>query len=391
MVGRSLGSRYDRSAGERSCGFLGPGNWNWGAIILKNIAVAVVVVIVLAAAYLGYRYWQIQGLAAKYSSAKEIASATIHKDGKTWTMHIESVIGDPMDAVWKALRQPERSAELVPAAFKRSAVVKDEGNKKSLDLQVTLLSLPAQSMLAELDYDDTKYRMHIKTSKGLQDIVADYQLSSLAPDRTLLVFAGTAVENVTMPVPQSVIEGALRELFVMQVRAIQGAIHGAGSKGSAAASAAPGPLTGKFCTTPPGPDTSKQVIVTVGRAADAAAPAAAKGEFRNDTADGYERGYSLDGIPVHETFRTATRCTTATATAGKFTVQVQSVILSPDSLEGWVKQVNWKALAALAGEDEKQLVAAFPPAPRGWNVVPPDSSPTLASPLAYQVYEQGLF
>ena len=195
---------------------------------MRNVALVLALVVVAILGYVGYRYWTIQGLAKKYATAREIAAASIEKHGSTWTIHIESVIADPLDPVWQALRQPERSAELVPASFHRSALIREDGNKKSLELEVTLLSLPSQKMLATMTFDDASHQVEIETSKGLQDIHGRYEVSALTPERTLLVFAGTAEEKVSLPVPQSVVEGALRELFVVQVNAIQAAIHGKG-------------------------------------------------------------------------------------------------------------------------------------------------------------------
>ena len=365
---------------------------------MSKIAAAVGVLILVIIAYLGYRYWQIQSLAKKYATASEIASATIEKSGPTWTIHIESVIADPIDAVWKALRQPERSAELVPTAFHRSTLVKEEGSKKTVELEVTLLSLPSQKMLAELAYDDAARQVKIETSKGLQDMRGRYQLTALSPEKTLLVFEGTAVEKVSLPLPQSVVEGALRELFVVQVRAVQVAIHGKSTGGTTTVAAAARSEAPKLCAGPPPPDSSKQVTVTVARAATSeSAPASEPAEFRRDVPQGYDRGYLVEGVPVRESYRADTRCTTATATVGALTLQVQSVLLSPDNLESWVKKIDLKALASLAPSGETQvdqqqkLLASFPPPLLGWQIVPPTTTPTLPGPLAFQVYEQGLF
>src|SRR5262249_24020859 len=345
--------------------------------------------------FLGYRYWQIQKLAQKYATATEIASASIEKNGPIWTIHIESVIGDPIDAVWKALRQPERSAALVPTAIKRSNLTKAEGGKKPLELEVTLLSLPSQKMVAELNYDDAAHKVKIDTSKGLQDIHGRYELTALSADRTLLVFYGTAEDKVSLPLPQSVVEGALRELFVVQVRAIQAAIHGKAT-GSATAAAAVASEAPKIRVGPPAPGASKQVSVAVARAATSGSPPSEPAEFRHDLPQGYDRGYLVEGVPIRESYRVDTSCTTATATVGALTVQVQSVLISPDGLESWVKQVDLKALASAAPAgttqvDERKLVASFPGPRSGWQIVPPAANPPLTGALAYQVYEQGLF
>jgi polyketide cyclase/dehydrase/lipid transport protein len=197
---------------------------------LKKIAIGVVAVIAVVAAYFGYRYWELQQLAAKYKDAKEIASATIEKDRSTWNMRIESVFAEPIDKVWAALQHPEHSHDRVPDVFRKSELVKSEGNRKTLELEVRVLSLPSQTMTAELTYDDARKVMALKTSKGLQDLDVTYQLTALAPDRTLLTYSGTAVERVSIPVPsQSIIEGALRELFVAQVHAMQKEMHPEGA------------------------------------------------------------------------------------------------------------------------------------------------------------------
>jgi hypothetical protein len=47
----------------------------------------------------------------------------------------------------------------------------------------------------------------------------------LDPNKTLLVLDGTAVDKVSVPLPLSVQKGAMRELFVNQVRAIQKGIE----------------------------------------------------------------------------------------------------------------------------------------------------------------------
>src|SRR5262249_42314134 len=151
-------------------------------------------------------------------------------------------------------------------------------------------------------------------------------------DRTLLVFDGTAEDKVSLPLPQSVVEGALRELFVVQVRAIQAAIHGKAA-GSATAAAVVASEAPQSCVGPPAPGASKQVSVAVARAATSGSPPAEPAEFRHDLPQGYDRGYLVEGVPIRESYRVDTSCTTATATVGALTVQVQSVLISPDGLE----------------------------------------------------------
>lgn len=189
---------------------------------MKRVVMAVAVIVVAIGGFIGFEYWQLRQLAAKYKDAKEIASATITKDRSTWSMKIDSVFAAPIDSVWAAMQHPEHSQRNVPDVFRKSEVVKEEGNTKTIVLEVQVLGLPSQTMTAHVTYDQGGHSMTVVTEQGLQDLNVSYTLTALAPDRTLLTYAGTAEEKVSIPLPsQSIVEGALRELFVAQVHAIQ--------------------------------------------------------------------------------------------------------------------------------------------------------------------------
>ena len=188
---------------------------------MKNIAIGIVVIVLAVGGWFGYKYMEAKNLAEKYKEAKEIASASITKNRSTWTMKIDSVFAAPIDKVWAAMQHPERSGQHVPEVFKKTTVLKDEPDSKSMELEVQMLNLPTMKMTAHVTYDQAAHRMALKTEKGIQDLDVTYQLTALAPDRTLLTYSGTAEEKAPIPVPsQSIIEGALRELFVAQVKAI---------------------------------------------------------------------------------------------------------------------------------------------------------------------------
>jgi carbon monoxide dehydrogenase subunit G len=201
---------------------------------VKAILTVVGVVFVLVVLYLGYRYWELQQMAAKYAGAKEIAAESIEKDGSNWTIHFESVLAEPIDKVWKAMHQPERSHEFIEA-FKRSELKKEEGNTKTVEFDVQVLTLPLQTFVAELTFDDAKHQMSLKTLSGPQDQTATYRLQALDANKTLLVYDATAVDRVSLPLPLGVQESALRELFVNQIRAIQKSIAADEGKSKAAA------------------------------------------------------------------------------------------------------------------------------------------------------------
>src|SRR5713101_3268508 len=186
---------------------------------MKGILAAVAVVIVLVVGFIGFRIWQLQQMAAKYKDAKEVASESIEKDGSKWTIHMESVLAQPIDKVWKALHQPERSHEFIEA-FKKSELKKEEGNTKTVEFQVQVLTLPLQTFVVQLTFDEPAHTMTAKALSGPQDQNATYRLTTLPGDKTLLVYEATATDKITVPLPLSVQKGAVRELFVNQIRAI---------------------------------------------------------------------------------------------------------------------------------------------------------------------------
>jgi carbon monoxide dehydrogenase subunit G len=200
---------------------------------MKGVLAAIAVVIVLVVAFLGYKYWQLRERAAKYANAKEVAEESIEKDGTKWTIHMESVLARPIDKVWSALHQPERSHEFIEA-FKKSELKREEGNTKTVEFQVQVLTLPLQSFVVQLTFDDANHTMTATTLSGPQDQNATYRLSSLDADKTLLVYEATATDKISVPLPLSIQKGAIRELFVNQIRAIEKGIAQDEAKGKAA-------------------------------------------------------------------------------------------------------------------------------------------------------------
>ncbi len=188
---------------------------------MKAILGVVGGIVLLVVLFLGYQYWKLQKAAVQWNSAKEIASESIDKDGSKWKIEFTSIMDKPIEKVWNALQQPERSKEFIPA-FKKSDLVKAEGDKKIIEFQIQVLTLPLQTLVAELTFDKAAHRMTVKTVRSqTQDLSAVYELEP-SPDgkRTLIKYTATAVDKVTVPLPLSVQKGAVRELFVNQVRAI---------------------------------------------------------------------------------------------------------------------------------------------------------------------------
>lgn len=191
---------------------------------MKTVLAVVGGVVLLVIAFVAYKYVELSREAEKYKDAKEVVSESIEKDGTKWNVKFESVIAKPIDKVWAAMHQPERSAEFIDS-FKKSELKKNEGNEKVVEIQVQVLTLPLQTFLADFHFDDADHQMMLKTLSGPQDLNAVYQLRSLGSDRTLLTYNATATDKVSVPLPLSVQKGAVRELFVKTIQAIEKGIE----------------------------------------------------------------------------------------------------------------------------------------------------------------------
>jgi carbon monoxide dehydrogenase subunit G len=193
---------------------------------MKTIVSVVIGVALLLAALGGWQYWRMTSAASRWSGAEELTFEEIVKDGRTWTVRLESVIAKPIDQVWEAMQQPERSAEFIPETFKKSELKSSGDGKKIVEMQIQVLTLPVQTFLAEMTYDAAAKTVSVQTRGGPQELVATYRLES-SPDgtSTRLRYSGKAEERINVPLPESVQKGAMRALFVSQVRAIERGIE----------------------------------------------------------------------------------------------------------------------------------------------------------------------
>ena len=106
-----------------------------------KIILGVVGALVLAVAVFAYvQYQKVQKAAS--CPAKEIVSSSMQKTGDTWHVNFTSKIDAPLDKVFDAFRHPERMAEFVPENIRKSDVVDEAGNKKTIDIVGSLDILP---------------------------------------------------------------------------------------------------------------------------------------------------------------------------------------------------------------------------------------------------------
>ena len=167
-------------------------------------------------------YFRAKNAAVKWEGPiEEIAAADIKKDGKVFTIHMESRIDAPPDKVWAAMKHPELLSKN-SEQYKKSDILKDEGNHKELELHVLALD-NLQQLTVAMDFDDTAKTLKIKTlTSTIADIEGTYTLTG-SPDGTksLYTYDAKQTDKIALPISEDVQRSAIKESFVNQVRAIK--------------------------------------------------------------------------------------------------------------------------------------------------------------------------
>ena len=189
---------------------------------LSVVAAAVVTVATLSGCDAISGYFRAQKAAVKWDGpVEEIASADIKKDGKVFTISMVSRIDAPVDKVWESMKHPEKLSQNSDQ-YKKSDILKDEGNHKELELHVMALD-NLQQLTVAMDFDDANKTLKIKTlTSTIADIEGTYTVTP-SPDGTKTQYSYTAkqTDKVALPISEDVQRSAIKESFVNQVRAIK--------------------------------------------------------------------------------------------------------------------------------------------------------------------------
>jgi uncharacterized protein YndB with AHSA1/START domain len=184
----------------------------WGALV-----------VVLGLIVLGVQYYRVRSAALQWEKpVAEILSEKLEKDAGTMTIEFTSRIDAPVDAVFRAFTEPERSQEFGGETVRYSKLLRSEGNQKVVEFEMVILGQP-QRLTIEFTFIPEEQRVTLKTVESqFSDLSGEYRLSP-SPDgtRTLLTYTGTAKDKVKVPVPLAFQKSALRETFVSTIRALK--------------------------------------------------------------------------------------------------------------------------------------------------------------------------
>lgn len=194
---------------------------------LSLVAAALISVAGLSGCDMIAGYFRAKSAAVKWDGpVEEIASSSITKDGKVFTIQMVSRIDAPLNKVWDSMKHPEKLAQNSDQ-YKKSDLLKDEGNHKELELHVMALD-NLQQLTVAMDFDDANYTLKIKTlTSSVADIEGVYSLSP-SPDgtKTLYTYNAKQTDKIALPISEDVQRSAIKESFVNQVRALKKGIGG---------------------------------------------------------------------------------------------------------------------------------------------------------------------
>lgn len=190
--------------------------------VLIGGIVAVVVLVI------GGYYVNLQREAAKWKEAKEIVEEEFDRSNNLSNTRFVSVVDGPIDKVEAALWNVENSADTVDN-IRYSKLVKQDANKKVVEIHLQALNLPLQRYTMEFTRHPDRHRIDFVTVESqLQHLEGYYQLEA-SPDgkKTRVEYHSAARDKVAVPFPSSVLEGANRETFVNTIRGVKKSIGSA--------------------------------------------------------------------------------------------------------------------------------------------------------------------
>jgi uncharacterized protein YndB with AHSA1/START domain len=184
----------------------------WGALA----------VIALGLIVFGVQYYRVRSAALQWEKpVADILSEKLEKDAGTMTIEFTSRIDAPVEPVFRAFTEPERTQEFSDTV-RYSKLLRSEGNQKLVEFEMIVLGQP-QRLAIEFTFVPDEQRVRLKTIESqFSDLSGEYQLSP-SPDgtKTLLTYTGTAKDKVKVPVPLAFQKSALRETFVSTIRALK--------------------------------------------------------------------------------------------------------------------------------------------------------------------------
>jgi uncharacterized protein YndB with AHSA1/START domain len=189
---------------------------------VKKIFWGVLVLSVVGLVTAGWWYLRLRSAAQQWEGpVAEILSEKLEKDTDTMEIEFTSRVDAPVDAVFRAFTEPERSQEFSDSV-RYAKLLSSEGNRKTVEFEMVILGQP-QRLTLEFTFVPGEHRVTIRTIENqFSDLSGEYRLTP-SPDgtKTLITYTGISKDKAKLPVPLALQKSALRETFVSTIRALK--------------------------------------------------------------------------------------------------------------------------------------------------------------------------
>jgi len=189
---------------------------------VKKIFWGVLVLCVVGLVTAGWWYLRLRSAAQQWEGpVAEILSEKLEKDTDTMEIEFTSRVDAPVDAVFRAFTEPERSQEFSDSV-RYAKLLSSEGNRKTVEFEMVILGQP-QRLTLEFTFVPGEHRVTIRTIENqFSDLSGEYRLTP-SPDgtKTLITYTGISKDKAKLPVPLALQKSALRETFVSTIRALK--------------------------------------------------------------------------------------------------------------------------------------------------------------------------
>ena len=189
---------------------------------MKKIFWGVLVLCVVGLVTAGWWYLRLRSAAQQWEGpVAEILSEKLEKDTDTMEIEFTSRVDAPVDAVFRAFTEPERSQEFSDSV-RYAKLLSSEGNRKTVEFEMVILGQP-QRLTLEFTFVPGEHRVTIRTIENqFSDLSGEYYLTP-SPDgtKTLITYTGISKDKAKLPVPLALQKSALRETFVSTIRALK--------------------------------------------------------------------------------------------------------------------------------------------------------------------------
>jgi len=189
---------------------------------MKKILWSALALTALVAVAVGVSYYRLRSAAILWEGpVEEILTERIDKNADRMEVEFTTRIDAPIETVFRAFSQPERTQEFNDNV-RLSRLVSGQDNRKVVEFQAKVLGRP-QNFTLEFTFFPSESRVTFRTVENpLADMQGEYRFIS-SPDgkKTLLTYQATSRDKVDLPVPLSMQKSAAREAFVSLIRALK--------------------------------------------------------------------------------------------------------------------------------------------------------------------------